>query len=182
MTTLAARITKARTDAGLDPSELARRVGVKPAAVYQWESGATKSLKAETAIALADVLGVDIVRLVTGKASKAPPAPQGHSRSVRLDASMLAETHRVLRDLYRDDLHATFFLEDDTAAARFVQLYHARAAMSAHPTQEEWIEYGRKLETIMTPQGADRNGRGDGVPAEGGGTKDVAGRVRRRKA
>lgn len=72
MSTLAERIIEARTEAGLDPAELAHRVGVKPAAAYQWESGATKSLKAQTAIALAEVLGVNVQWLTTGRPPKAP--------------------------------------------------------------------------------------------------------------
>lgn len=73
MSTLAERIRSARIDARIaEPAELARRVSVRPAAVYQWESGATKSLKAETALALAETLNVNIRWLVTGKGMRAP--------------------------------------------------------------------------------------------------------------
>jgi transcriptional regulator with XRE-family HTH domain len=82
----------------MDPSELARRVGVKPAAVYQWESGATKSLKAETALALAGVLGVDIGWLVTGKAAKV--APLGESQSMRPDAHIVRNVATALNLRY----------------------------------------------------------------------------------
>lgn len=71
MSTLAERIIEARTDAGIsEPAELARLVGVKAAAAYQWESGATKSLKDTTLVELADVLQVTPRWLATGKAPK----------------------------------------------------------------------------------------------------------------
>ncbi|WP_331542420.1 XRE family transcriptional regulator [Luteibacter sp.] len=71
MSTLAERIIEARTDAGIsEPAELARLVGVKAAAAYQWESGATKSLKDTTLVELADVLKVTPRWLATGKAPK----------------------------------------------------------------------------------------------------------------
>lgn len=77
MRTLAERIRSARIEAGIDePAELARRAGVKPAAAYQWESGDIKSLKAETAIALADALNVSVRWLVTGK-GKPSAIPEG---------------------------------------------------------------------------------------------------------
>jgi phage repressor protein C with HTH and peptisase S24 domain len=70
MSTLADRILEARTDAKLDPAELARLVGVKPAAAYQWESGATKSLKDVTLMTLSEVLGVSPLWLATGRGPK----------------------------------------------------------------------------------------------------------------
>lgn len=61
------RIAWARKRKKLTPAELARRIGVQPAAIYQLESGESKSLKGETLIALADVLGVNANWLQTGK-------------------------------------------------------------------------------------------------------------------
>mgnify|MGYP003915625013 CR=1 FL=1 len=76
MSTLAERIIEARSEAGItEPAELARRVGVKPAAAYQWESGATKSLKDVTLVELADTLGVSPRWLATGR----PPKNQSQS-------------------------------------------------------------------------------------------------------
>lgn len=72
MSTLAERIRSARLEANIEePAELARRAGVRAAAAYQWESGDIRSLKAETAIALADALHVNIRWLVTGKGKPA---------------------------------------------------------------------------------------------------------------
>lgn len=144
MTTLAQRIAEARTAIGIEPAELARRVGVKPSAAYQWESGSTKSLKADTAIALAEELGVDVVWLVTGRKPKAGAAVPSQSQPLQLDPNMLAETHRTLRELEEEE-GRRFFLEEDSHAARFVQLYQERAAMPKHPSQEEWVQFGRKL-------------------------------------
>ena len=88
MSTLAERIIEARLEAGItEPAEMARRAGVKPAAAYQWESGATKSLKAETAIALAEVLGVSMSWLTTGKGPKHP------KNGVAEPVSTYGETH-----------------------------------------------------------------------------------------
>lgn len=82
MSTLAERIIEARTDAGItEPAELARLVGVKAAAAYQWESGATKSLKDTTLVELADVLKVTPRWLATGRAPKSFKESQAVARS-----------------------------------------------------------------------------------------------------
>lgn len=71
METLASRIQEARVEAGFDsPAALAKAVGVKPAAVYQWETGETQSLKGETLIDLADALKVNPKWLLRGKLPK----------------------------------------------------------------------------------------------------------------
>lgn len=98
MSTLAERIQTARRNARIAiPAELARRIGVEPAAVYQWESGKTKTLRAETALALADELNVDVRWLVTGKSPKSPPA----AGPARVDADLLRQSivgaERIIR-------------------------------------------------------------------------------------
>lgn len=80
--TLAERIKEAREAAGIsEPAELARRVGVKAASAYQWESGSTKSLKDTTLIELSDVLDVSPRWLATGVGPRSPLEHLGISRS-----------------------------------------------------------------------------------------------------
>lgn len=67
------RIQKAREERGLTPSELARRMKVEknlaitPQALYQIESGITKNPKPQTLLAIAEVLDVDMVYIITGE-------------------------------------------------------------------------------------------------------------------
>lgn len=67
------RIQKAREERGLTPTELARRMKVEkdlsitPQALYQIESGGTKNPKPQTLLAIAEVLGVDMVYIITGE-------------------------------------------------------------------------------------------------------------------
>lgn len=71
MSTLAKRVREAREGAGItQPAELARRIGVKPAAIYQLESGATKSMRAETALDIAAETGFRVEYLVRGRLPK----------------------------------------------------------------------------------------------------------------
>lgn len=179
-TLLKDRLDIAMRDASVIAADLARACGIKPASVSDWITGKTKTIKGANLLAAARLLGVTPEWLSTGRGPRT--APGRDSQLVRLDPSMIAITHRVLRDLYKSDLgDDTFCIEDDVSAARFVQVYALRAGLSARPSPEEWVEYGRKLEVIMKPQGA-LDGRGDGVPTEGTGKKNVAGNVRRPKA
>ena len=74
MRTLAERVIHARQRAGIDNvAELARRIGVKPQAIYLIENGSTKSLKADTAVALARELDVAVEWLTKGLG----PTPNG---------------------------------------------------------------------------------------------------------
>lgn len=177
---IGARIRSTREEQGIKRGDLAKTMGLAYTTLADLERGKAKSTtKLHKA---AERLRVNIEWLETGRGPKyAEPTPDHQSRSMRLDPSMIAVTHRVLRELYASDLGVPFCIEEDACAARFVQVYALRAGLSARPTPEEWVEYGRKLEVIMKPQGA-LDGRGDGVPTEGTGTKNVAGRIRRPKA
>ncbi|MBL6752017.1 MAG: LexA family transcriptional regulator [Nevskia sp.] len=64
--TLARRIAKARTDAGLNQAELARRVGVTRATASMWENGEIAALKDKHLMALSEVLDVTPQWLNTG--------------------------------------------------------------------------------------------------------------------
>ena len=159
------------------PAKVARRLNISAQTMNNWEA---RGISKAGSISAQDAYGCSAVWLTTGggdQAQPSNPAPESHSHLVRLDPTMLAETHRALRKLE----HAQgrkFSLEDEDCAARFVQLYEIRAAMPIHPTQDEWVEFGQKLAAIMTPTGGD-DGRGGGVPAHGTGAKKVARGVRR---
>lgn len=162
MHTLADRITQSRARAGMDPSQLARRVGVKPAAVYQWESGATKSLKAETAIALADVLGVDIVWLVTGRAPKAEPAVQGQSQPLRLDAEIVRNVGTALELRY--EKAGGYNLAE--RPEEFVTAYRLWLGMpDAYDSPEVFNLVIRHAD--LSPQGASNDRGSEGAPVDG---------------
>lgn len=70
MKTMGERIKEARDELGMGQAELGRLVGVSGAAVSQWESGATKGLKPENLLAVADVLRVELQWLVHGTGKK----------------------------------------------------------------------------------------------------------------
>lgn len=174
MNTLADRIRESRAAAGLDPAELARRIGVKAAAAYQWESGATKSLKAETAIALAEELGVDVAWLVLGRRPREKAAPLSQSQPMQLDPAKLAETHKALRE--RFEKVGGYNIETNPEA--FAAAYSIRAGLEdAYDSPDVFrlvIEHAD-----LTPQGAMRDGRSNGMPPEGGAERAM-GRGRRR--
>lgn len=96
MSTLAERIKAAREAAGIErPADLAHMIGIKPAAVYQWENGTTKSLKADTLARLSKVTGVsaDWIRDGTGSMHgggvREEPAPYLRSLAVWEDPADL---------------------------------------------------------------------------------------------
>jgi hypothetical protein len=103
----------------------------------------------------------------------APP----HSQLVRLDPVMLSQTYKTLLSMEPEADHP-LSLANPADAAHFVQVYEMRAAMPVEPSQEEWVEFGRKL-AMLTPTGGD-DGRGGGaVPVEGAGKGKMARKVRR---
>ena len=66
-TTLSDRISQAMTAAGVTPGELAAYCGVRVQAVYQWRSGATKTLDGTNLVKAATKLGVRSLWLGEGK-------------------------------------------------------------------------------------------------------------------
>jgi len=179
METIGDRVRRLREASGIERKDLARDVGLSYSGLSDLESGKAKS--STKLHRLAEALGVSTTYLETGKEPRGEDAQLAFSRRsqpLRLNPTMLAETHRALRKLEHAE-GRKFSLEDEKYAARFVQLYEIRAAMSAKPTQDEWVEFGQKLAAIMTPTGGD-DGRGGGVPAHGTGAKKVAEGLRRK--
>lgn len=175
-----ARMKRLRLRAGLkSQQQAAEAIGCERGTVGMWEapSSAVDSVGSEYLLDVAAAYKVRPSYINTGEGDDGFPwtpdvTPGRHSQPLRLDPVMLAETHRALRKLEHGE-GRTFSLEKEEDAVRFAQLYEMRAAMSAHPTQDEWVEFGQKLAAIKTPTGGG-NGRGDGVPADGTSAKKVA--------
>jgi len=70
MDTFATRLKYARERAGLNQSELARRIGIKPQSIQHIESGSTQ--KSRYTLEIANVLGVSVEWLVYGEGSIEP--------------------------------------------------------------------------------------------------------------
>lgn len=65
--TLGERLREARGVYRLSQGDLARKIGITPAAISQWESGQVQSMKPRNLLAAARALGVDVNWLVYGK-------------------------------------------------------------------------------------------------------------------
>ncbi|MFC3816533.1 helix-turn-helix domain-containing protein [Lysobacter sp. GCM10012299] len=84
MSELKDRAIEARLAAGVDnAAEWARRIGVKPAAIYQIESGKTRSLKAGTLAQMAKLSGLDPEYIRTGRIGSTPE-PSSHPGDLAL--------------------------------------------------------------------------------------------------
>jgi transcriptional regulator with XRE-family HTH domain len=171
------RIRQSREALGMSRPDLASASGIPYptlAGIENTDQGSSTKLHA-----IAKALRVRVEWLETGKGPR-EAAPLGDSPSVRLDADMLAETYKACR-IFADRQGRKFSMETDSA--RFLQVYLMRVKLPAQPSQDELIEFGASLATIMaTPQGAAADGRNDGVPVIGTDEQNVAGGGRRRKA
>lgn len=65
--TIGERIAKARKQAGLTPSQLARMIGIKPQAIYMLEGGKVNAPTPENLFKIADACGVSARMLVFGE-------------------------------------------------------------------------------------------------------------------
>ena len=93
MKTLADRVAHAREARGWNQSELARRVGVKPQAVQQIESGQTKRSKFLPEIAA--VTGFSLSWLLSGEGAM---LPEGNA-PLTPDERALLEKYRLLNQM-----------------------------------------------------------------------------------
>ncbi|MDI9240768.1 helix-turn-helix transcriptional regulator [Lysobacter sp. LF1] len=98
MSELKDRAIEARLAAGVDtPAEWARRLGVKPAAIYQIESGKTRSLKANTLAQMARLSGLDPEYIRTGRPG-APTAPaKGAQLGGLIDTQLFLYADEIVR-------------------------------------------------------------------------------------
>jgi transcriptional regulator with XRE-family HTH domain len=148
----AKRIYDRMNELGLNQAELAKACGLKGPSISGWfgkASKPTRMIGGDNLIAVGKVLDLTPEWIITGRGAKT--AAESHSHSVRLEPLMIAETHRALSRIYAEK-GRTYRIEDEPA--RFVRVYEARASMSSKPNQDEWVEFGRKLEAIMAPMGA----------------------------
>lgn len=74
MTTMADRIRRAREDAGLNKSQLARAVGVSAPTVTDWENGTILTLKAENLFPLAAALKRTPEWILSGREPRSQPS------------------------------------------------------------------------------------------------------------
>jgi transcriptional regulator with XRE-family HTH domain len=80
MESMGDRIRRLRQARDMSQEELGRLCGVSGAAVNQWESGATKSIRLPTVLMLMDALKTDLAYLVHGPERR--PVDQGsHARN-----------------------------------------------------------------------------------------------------
>jgi len=81
--TLGERIKKTRESRGLSRKTFSKAIGVSCAAISQWESGSTKTLKSEHLISAAKELHVEPAWLVTGQ------GPKDRSDSIKLVGNII---------------------------------------------------------------------------------------------
>ena len=170
------RLYRAAIDALGDdaPAKVARRLNTSAQTLQNWE---LRGISKDGALKAQLVYECDANWLLGESGSETWRGPAAASQPLRLDADMIAETHAALRLAYEED-GREYLIEDDPA--RFVRVYELRSTLSAHPTQDEWVQYGRQLQAIIAPQGAPPSGPNDGSSADGPHPKGVARRVRRK--
>lgn len=89
--TLGDRLARAREFAGMNQSQLARRLGVKLATIRNWESDRSEP-RSNRMQMLSGLLNVSIIWLISGEGDGAPE----EAESVDQDASsLLAELHQL---------------------------------------------------------------------------------------
>lgn len=96
---LGRNIRKHRERLGLNRSEFARRVGVSPTAVQNWEDQGV-SPRPDIMFAISDVLGVDAVFLVDDGTDDADPA-DGSRAAPENNRETLADLKRRIADLLK---------------------------------------------------------------------------------
>lgn len=102
---------KARREAlGISQADFARRVGVKPPTVFEWEDEQTKNLKAKNLLKIASVLEVTPDWLLTGKGAavldSASPGTNARERDIPTDVLELAQFLMTLTPPQRDAVRA----------------------------------------------------------------------------
>lgn len=75
MSTLKDRVLAAMAHSGKTPTDIARACKIKLPSISGWTSGKTQSLKAHTAIAAAQLMGVNATWLSTGRGEMLPGVP-----------------------------------------------------------------------------------------------------------
>lgn len=141
---LATRLREAREAAGYkEPAALAHRIGVKPSALYQLESGKSKSMKGENLIKLADALDVHPRWLLLGKGRR-------ESQPVSITAPIIATTLEVLSAYLRiADLPPTMGRDPEMLAMAFTLVVAAGGTL----TEQDRLELAAKLAELNRAKG-----------------------------
>lgn len=161
-------------------ADLAREAEVTPATVSNWLGNKIQEEQGKGIIGvkLSRALGIRVEWLFTGEGPMrandvAPPTGQTST----LDADMIMEAYRVLRQIYGvSQTEKPHLIENKDVAARFVQLYSMRESILSNRSQGGGAD-GSRIRTTDERPGVQTNGRNDGVPAHGTRTKKMAGRV-----
>ncbi len=84
MNTASKRLKKLRIKAGLNQSQLARKVGVTRAAASRWEQGDIESILARNALSVANALKTDVQYLFTGRCNTNPLDVESLTRAIKI--------------------------------------------------------------------------------------------------
>ncbi len=91
MNTATKRLKKLRIKAGLNQSQLARKVGVTRAAASRWEQGDIESILARNALSVADALETDVKYLFTGRSKTSPLDVESLTRAIKFVEQSLGD-------------------------------------------------------------------------------------------
>lgn len=164
-------------------------VGVTQGTVWQWIRG-EMPVSAKRAPALAEALGIEDpseISVAYRDISGAPStSTQVHvlkaSHASRFNPRILAATHKALRELYDEELHSSFNIEEEPE--QFLLAYELHSALDKKAPGADPVEIFRAA-GLARGVGAAANARfGDGrvgVPDEGAHSGKMAGKVQRKK-
>jgi transcriptional regulator with XRE-family HTH domain len=105
-----AQIMRFRELAGLSKSELARRLGVSPTAVHNWEANAVMP-RLEVLIAMEKVLEVDIIQLMAGDDGGGEATRPASDRPQKTGQPQVSRHERL--DQFRRQIAALFEVPAD---------------------------------------------------------------------
>jgi transcriptional regulator with XRE-family HTH domain len=114
----------------LTQDSIGNAVGVSQGQVWQWLDGRLQ-VSAKRAPALAQALGIkdpSEISVAYREMVRPQPVENKASHSPRLDAKILAATHRALREIHAETSDLPYNLEDDPE--HFLQAYELRAKLS----------------------------------------------------
>lgn len=185
----AAEFCRAQDASGASNVAIAQAMGIHPTNVSQWRSG-NRPIPADKAVALASLVGADAARIseaygrVIGSEARhsgvREPVLPSQSQSVRLDPDMIAETVKALR-IDAERTGHTFSMETDEGAALFLHWYAIREQVPDLQTLTNLVRLRPALGEALSPQGANTDGRGEGVPITGThGPRKASGGARRK--
>jgi transcriptional regulator with XRE-family HTH domain len=89
--TASKRLKKLRIKAGLNQSQLARKVGVTRAAASRWEQGDIESILARNALSVANALKTDVQYLFTGRCNTSPLDVESLTRAIKIVEQSLGD-------------------------------------------------------------------------------------------